>query len=95
MAGNRHGQGSVYFKAEGYLEVEKLLYKGSFKNNYFHGHGTLYWPGQGYIYDALNKTGSLLQAALQISTSRRDGDSSVHWSIQAGLQKRSRNRVWQ
>eukprot|EP01036_Dinobryon_divergens_P027146 gene27146-35870_t len=43
--GERNGQGAVYFKSEGYLEKEKLLYKGSFKNNFFHGHGTLYWPG--------------------------------------------------
>jgi hypothetical protein len=43
--GCRTGQGSLFFKAEGYLSEERLLYKGSFKSDAFHGHGTLYWPG--------------------------------------------------
>jgi hypothetical protein len=43
--GKRTGQGVIYFKPEGYLQEEKQLYRGSFKNNVYHGHGTLYYPG--------------------------------------------------
>jgi hypothetical protein len=39
----------LYFKPEGYETVEKQLYRGSFKNDRYHGHGTLYWPGQDSI----------------------------------------------
>jgi hypothetical protein len=48
-AGKRHNQGVLYFKPEGYEMVEKQLYRGSFKNDRYHGHGTLYWPGQDSI----------------------------------------------
>lgn len=43
--GKRYGQGVLYFKPEGYLVEEKQLYRGSFKNNLYHGHGTLYYSG--------------------------------------------------
>lgn len=43
--GQRHGQGVIHYKPEGYLLEEKQLYRGSFKNNLYHGHGTLYFPG--------------------------------------------------
>lgn len=46
FSGQRHGQGTVYAKPEGYEKEEKQLYRGSFKNGLFHGHGTLYWPGK-------------------------------------------------
>ena len=39
----------MYFKPEGYEMVEKQLFRGSFKNDRYHGHGTLYWPGQDNI----------------------------------------------
>ena len=35
----------MFFKPEGYQVEEKALYRGTFKNNLYHGHGTLYWPG--------------------------------------------------
>eukprot|EP00981_Chlorochromonas_danica_P003332 scaffold644_cov168-Ochromonas_danica.AAC.24 len=44
-SGQRHGQGVLFYKAEGYMETEKQLYRGNFKNNLYHGHGTLYYPG--------------------------------------------------
>ena len=44
-SGKRHNQGVLYFKPEGYETTEKQLYRGSFKNDMYHGHGTLYWPG--------------------------------------------------
>jgi hypothetical protein len=47
--GKRNNQGVLYFKPEGYETVEKQLYRGSFKNDRYHGHGTLYWPGQDSI----------------------------------------------
>jgi hypothetical protein len=43
--GYRYGQGVIFYKPEGYLCEEKQLYRGSFKNNVYHGHGTLYYPG--------------------------------------------------
>lgn len=43
--GNRHGQGVLYYKPEGYMEVERQLYRGNFKNNQYNGHGTLYYAG--------------------------------------------------
>jgi ankyrin repeat protein len=45
----RQGQGVVYFKPEGYMQEEKQLYRGSFKNNLYHGHGTLYHIGSEHI----------------------------------------------
>lgn len=47
--GKRHNQGVLYFKPEGYETTEKQLYRGSFKNDMYHGHGTLYWPGSSTI----------------------------------------------
>jgi hypothetical protein len=47
--GARHGQGVVFFKCEGYQQEEKQLFRGSFKNGAYHGHGTLYWPGTDVI----------------------------------------------
>jgi hypothetical protein len=47
--GQRHGQGTLFYKPEGYDQVEKQLYRGSFKNNLYHGHGTLYYPGMDTI----------------------------------------------
>eukprot|EP00601_Ochromonadales_sp_CCMP2298_P009776 CAMPEP_0173269114 /NCGR_PEP_ID=MMETSP1142-20121109/30703_1 /TAXON_ID=483371 /ORGANISM="non described non described, Strain CCMP2298" /LENGTH=873 /DNA_ID=CAMNT_0014205433 /DNA_START=275 /DNA_END=2895 /DNA_ORIENTATION=- len=44
-AGNRTGQGVLFFKPDGYEMEEMQLYRGSFKNDMYHGHGTLYWPG--------------------------------------------------
>ena len=41
--GQWHGKGREYVKNEGYYEVEKLLYEGSFKNGERHGHGVLYY----------------------------------------------------
>lgn len=35
----------IHLKPEGYLSTEKLLYRGGFKFDMYHGHGTLYWPG--------------------------------------------------
>eukprot|EP01035_Chromulina_nebulosa_P020106 gene20106-26105_t len=43
--GRRTGPGTIYFKPEGYLSAERIIYRGGFKNNQYHGHGTLYWPG--------------------------------------------------
>lgn len=43
--GRRHGQGLVFFKPEGYMMEERQLYRGSFKNGLYHGHGSLYHPG--------------------------------------------------
>jgi hypothetical protein len=40
---NRSGLGTIYYKPEGYLHSEKLHYKGTFKDNLYHGKGTLYW----------------------------------------------------
>lgn len=48
-AGKRCNQGVLYYKPEGYESVEKQLYRGSFKNDRYHGHGTLYWPGSDSI----------------------------------------------
>jgi hypothetical protein len=45
LSGRRTGQGMIYFKPEGYLSSEQLLYRGGFKFDLYHGHGTLYWPG--------------------------------------------------
>ena len=45
LIGKRFNQGVLYFKPEGYEMTEKQLYRGSFKNDLYHGHGTLYWPG--------------------------------------------------
>ena len=42
-SGQRSGQGKLYCKKEGYESKEYLLYKGIFKNNAYHGAGTLYW----------------------------------------------------
>lgn len=36
-AGNRSGQGKLYFKEEGYEEKEFLLYTGAFKAGRYHG----------------------------------------------------------
>eukprot|EP01038_Epipyxis_sp_PR26KG_P015838 gene15838-21459_t len=56
--GSRVGQGVIFFKPEGYLQVERQLFRGSFKNNAYHGHGTLYWPGTDVIrYTGRFKTG--------------------------------------
>ena len=41
--GQRSGQGKLYQKKEGYESKEYLLYKGIFKNNQYHGAGTIYW----------------------------------------------------
>ena len=49
MLGNRHGQGTVFFKPEGYATQEHPLYRGGFKNGQYHGHGTLYWPGSSLL----------------------------------------------
>lgn len=43
--GNRTRQGTLYFKAEGYHELEHVLYTGSWKENLYDGNGTLYYPG--------------------------------------------------
>jgi len=48
-SGKRTGQGVLFFKPEGYEIEEKQLYRGTFKNDMYHGHGTLYWPGQDSI----------------------------------------------
>jgi hypothetical protein len=34
---------------EGYLEKERVLYKGGFKLGEYHSHGTLYWSGTDVI----------------------------------------------
>ena len=49
FSGKRHNQGVLYFKPEGYETTEKQLYRGSFKNDMYHGHGTLYWPGMLFV----------------------------------------------
>ena len=41
--GHRIGQGKLYAKKQGYESKEYLLYKGVFKDNKFHGMGTLYY----------------------------------------------------
>lgn len=43
--GRRVGQGTIYYKPEGYLSEEQILFRGGFKDNQYHGHGNLYWPG--------------------------------------------------
>lgn len=43
--GSRSGQGELYYKPEGYLSEERLLYRGGFKYDVFDGHGILSWPG--------------------------------------------------
>mmetsp|Transcript_2478 Transcript_2478/g.2439 ORF Transcript_2478/g.2439 Transcript_2478/m.2439 type:complete len:381 (-) Transcript_2478:1174-2316(-) len=43
--GQRSRNGSLYYKPEGYHETSKLLYRGGWKDNLYHGHGTLYWVG--------------------------------------------------
>ena len=40
----RMGSGVLYLKPEGYESTEKVLYRGTFKDNKYHGQGTLYWP---------------------------------------------------
>mmetsp|Transcript_3291 Transcript_3291/g.5126 ORF Transcript_3291/g.5126 Transcript_3291/m.5126 type:complete len:745 (+) Transcript_3291:67-2301(+) len=44
-SGQRSRNGSLYYKPEGYHETAKLLYRGGWKDNQYHGHGTLYWVG--------------------------------------------------
>jgi hypothetical protein len=80
-SGERNGQGAVYFKSEGYLEKEKLLYKGSFKNNFFHGHGTLYWPGDGARCNALTTYGKPEIIFSCHDLLQRYGSYSVFWKI--------------
>jgi len=80
-SGERNGQGAVYFKSEGYLEKEKLLYKGSFKNNFFHGHGTLYWPGDGARCNALTTYGKPDIIFSCHDLLQRYGSYSVFWKI--------------
>jgi len=43
--GKRCSQGVLFYKPEGYEMQEMQLYRGTFKNDLYHGHGTLYWPG--------------------------------------------------
>ena len=45
LNGVRHGQGILFHKPEGYEHAEKVLYRGTFKDNVYHGQGALYWPG--------------------------------------------------
>jgi hypothetical protein len=47
--GTRTGQGILFYKPEGYMQEEKQLYRGSFKQGLYHGHGTLYYPGSDVI----------------------------------------------
>lgn len=47
--GLRTGQGILFYKPEGYMQEERQLYRGSFKNGLYHGHGTLYFPGADVI----------------------------------------------
>jgi len=49
FSGTRHRtgqkrQGELFRKDEGYKEKEYLVYRGSFKKDLFHGHGTSYFP---------------------------------------------------
>ena len=50
ITGMRHGAGALYFKPEGFDAQEKLLYRGTFKDNVFHGQGALYWPGSDILH---------------------------------------------
>ena len=43
MLGKRNGHGSLYKKAEGYRAKEVLVYRGGWKNDIYHGQGTLFW----------------------------------------------------
>ena len=37
VLGQRSRNGSLYFKPEGYHETSKLLYRGGWKDNLYHG----------------------------------------------------------
>ena len=41
--GKKFGHGSLYRKAEGYRAKERLVYRGGWKNDVYHGQGTLFW----------------------------------------------------
>jgi hypothetical protein len=45
ITGKRNGTGTLYFKPEGYECPEKILYRGTFKDDVYHGQGALFWPG--------------------------------------------------
>ena len=42
--GKRNGQGTLYYKPQGYTAQERIQYRGGFKLDQFNGRGTLYWP---------------------------------------------------
>jgi hypothetical protein len=43
-SGNKNGQGTLFRKPEGYTALERIVYKGGFKQDLYNGRGSLYWP---------------------------------------------------
>jgi len=43
-ANGQKRQGELFYKPEGFKSKEYIVYHGGFKNDKYHGHGTLFWP---------------------------------------------------